>query len=295
MNILITGVNGLLGMELAKVLCNGADHFVYGLSRSVPLIHSHNYKHIQADLGQPDFLGQLPRKLDAIVHLAQSEKFRDFPAAAPEVFNVNTLSTLKLLDYARVAGVKNFIYASSGGVYGNKDIGFTEDSPVMGNGDLGFYLSTKLCSEIITDNYSVFFNVVQLRFFFVYGERQHKGMLIPRLLNSVMSSTPIMLTGSEGIKINPIYVSDAAKAVQKALNINHSDKINVGGSQSLSIKQIADVMSQKLGIDPVFNRVEGGPKNLIGDIRKMKRELHDPEISFDKGIEKLIAYGASKQ
>ncbi|MBS1635480.1 MAG: NAD(P)-dependent oxidoreductase [Bacteroidetes bacterium] len=288
MNILITGVNGLLGYEVAKLLCNNPDHTIYGLARTSQLVQAENYKHIRTDLQQAEFITLLPQKLDAVFHFAQSEKFRNFPQSALEVFDTNTVSTLKLLEYARQAGAGKFIYASSGGVYGNKDIGFTEDSPVMGNGELGFYLSTKLCSEILADNYSVFFDVIQLRFFFVYGERQNKTMLIPRLVNSVLNRIPIILAGTGGIKINPVYVVDAAHAVVNTLKLSHSDKINIGGTEDLSIKEIAETISAKTGIEPIFEYTDSEPKNLIGDIQKMKHILFTPAINFEMGVDKLI-------
>lgn len=287
MKILITGVNGLLGLDLAKLLCKNKNYEIFGVARSNSEINEKNYTHIQLDLNTPDFINKLPHKLDAIIHLAQSEKFRDFPNSAIEVFNVNTLSTLHLLNYAKEEGVKQFIYASSGGVYGNKDDGFTEESPLIGNGDLGFYLSTKLCSEILADNYSNFFNVIQLRFFFMYGERQNKTMLIPRLINSVQMGLPITLQGTEGIKINPIYVKDAALAVEKALYIGHSDKINVAGPNILSIKNIVEIISEKTGKKPIFKSISGEPSNLIGDTKKMKQLLHSTPITFENGIELL--------
>jgi nucleoside-diphosphate-sugar epimerase len=288
MRILITGVNGLLGYDLAKLLCKKQSNVVFGLSRSNGIIKAENYHHIIADLTQNDFEKSLPGPLDAVIHLAQSEKFRDFPSAAMDVFKTNTLSTLKLLNYSQTNGVGKFIYASSGGVYGNKDIGFTEESPVIGSGDLGFYLSTKLCSEILADNYTNYFTVVQLRLFFMYGERQNKTMLIPRLINSVRMGQPIMLNGSEGIRINPIYVADAALAVEKALMLNHSDKINIGGPEDVSIKQIADSIAQKIGKMPVFEHNDIKAKNLIGDIGKMKRLLSDPKTNISTGLQKCI-------
>ena len=76
-------------------------------------------KAVVVDLSSDWKISELPTKIDVIYHLAQSDKFRDFPAGAPDVFQVNINSTAKLLDYAKKTGVKSFIYASSGGVYGN--------------------------------------------------------------------------------------------------------------------------------------------------------------------------------
>ena len=36
----------------------------------------------------------------------------------------------------------------------------------------GFYISSKLCSEVLADNYKQFMDVIILRLFFVYGKKQ---------------------------------------------------------------------------------------------------------------------------
>jgi nucleoside-diphosphate-sugar epimerase len=58
-------------------------------------------------------------------------------------------------------------------------------------------------SEIIAENYAPYMNIVILRFFFVYGPRQNTTMLIPRLIRSIKEGNPIILQGSNGIRINP--------------------------------------------------------------------------------------------
>jgi UDP-glucose 4-epimerase len=60
---------------------------------------------------------QLPQKLDAVIHLAQSYRFREFPAGAMSVTNVNVVATAHLLESAARKGVQHFICASTGGVY----------------------------------------------------------------------------------------------------------------------------------------------------------------------------------
>ena len=166
--ILITGYNGLVGKELIEELKKDNSFGLLGIGRS----ENSDVKVINIDLNTEWNENVLPTKADVIIHLAQSEKFREFPEAAFDVFNVNTTSTLKLLDYARKAGVTKFIYASSGGIYGNSHIGFNEDDPVVSRRDIGFYLGSKFCSELLADSYVTFFDVIILRFFFVYGKTQ---------------------------------------------------------------------------------------------------------------------------
>ena len=158
--ILISGCNGLIGYELSKFLSENGGYNVFGISRTKPLIENPNFHHIFADFTDDHFENLLPKKVDAIVHLAQSEHFRDFPEKTQDIFDVNISSTLKLLEYCRKAGGTNFVYASSGGIYGTSERGFDEEDHVAPHGELGFYLSTKLCSEILVENYSQFFNII---------------------------------------------------------------------------------------------------------------------------------------
>ena len=231
----------------------------------------------------------LPSRVDSVIHLAQSEHFREFPERAEDVFQVNTVSALRLLDYARRAGARHFIMASSGGIYGYGEQEFSEEIEITSHGDLGFYLGTKLCAEIIAENYTPFMNIIVLRFFFVYGLGQRRSMLIPRLVQSVIDGRPILLQGQDGIRINPTNVADAVAAIHQTLQVDGSHKINVGGPEVLSLRQISEIIGDVVGKEPQFEVHPGAePRHLVGDIRKMTRLLQPPEITFRHGIETYI-------
>ena len=113
--ILITGASGLIGAEVLKKL--GKDCEIFVADRTITASKRQgNITYLPLDLSKSELCFDMPDNLDCVLHLAQSEKFRDFPASAIEVFNVNTYSTLLLLDHARRSGVKKFVYASSGGI-----------------------------------------------------------------------------------------------------------------------------------------------------------------------------------
>jgi len=283
---LITGWTGLIGKELVSKLGDWEKYLLGGSRDTDGGVASSVIKH---DLNESLRENELPASIDAVVHLAQSEHFRDFPNHSMDVFNVNTASTLRLLEYARNAGATRFILASSGGVYGYGDEGFLEDSPVGIKSDLGFYLSTKLASEILAENYSAFFNVIIIRFFFVYGPRQRSTMLIPRLFQMVQHGQPIRLDGEDGIMINPTYVSDAAEALKRALDLSSSQKINVGGPEILSLREIGEKIGRVTGQEPRFEVLrERQPQHLIGDINKMSSLLWTPSIKFEEGIKSFL-------
>ncbi len=283
----ITGATGLIGASLVKAMEPGWEIHAVSRHRLPGLeggsIHWH-YMDVTREIGGD----ALPARTDAVIYLAQSEFFREFPERALDIFDVNTLGLLRYLDYARKSGARSFVYASSGGVYGSGDMSMSEETAVLAEGNLGFYLGSKLCSEIIALNYSKFMNLALLRFFFVYGPGQRKTMLIPRLVDAVSSGAPVALQGEQGIKLNPTFVSDAAAAIVRALELEGSHKINVAGPEILTLRQICDTIGTALGSRPVYKVETASPRHIIGDIGKMTQLLVAPRIGFQEGLRLLL-------
>lgn len=285
--IIVTGASGLVGSHLVTALSHTDE--IHALSRSkIEPINSNTIWHA-VDLDNEVDYSSLPQDADALIYLAQSDHFRDFPAKALEIFQVNTVQVLRALDFARSTGVKTFIYASSGGVYGFPEKGVSEDVTIPASGNLGFYLSTKLCAEILAENYAPFMDVVMLRFFFVYGAGQKRSMLIPRLVDNIREGKEITLQGEDGIRINPVHVSDAVRAIQAALNLHGCHRINVAGPDVLSLRELCNTIGRKIGVEPIFQiNTTVSPGNLIADIESMKKLLVIPVKHFDKGVVDLM-------
>ncbi|MCP5049788.1 MAG: NAD(P)-dependent oxidoreductase [bacterium] len=286
---LVSGITGMIGHHLAGPLSR--DYHVIGITRQDNFKDSQTdgIDYLQMDLVEEGGMDRLKSTADIVIHLAQSEHFREFPDKAEDVFRVNTLSTLQLLDHAKRSGAKTFILASSGGIYGYGDHEFSEDVTLSPRGDLGFYLGTKMCSEVIAENYTPYMNIIILRFFFVYGPGQRRSMLIPRLVRSVKDGRPVTLQGPDGIRINPTYVSDAVAAIMQCLELEGSHKINIGGPQILSLRAIGETIGKALDKEPRFiMQPEAEPHHLAGDIQKMARLLGPPSVTFDEGIRSVI-------
>ncbi len=116
MKILVTGATGKVGSRLAKRLAQRGHHvraLVRDPTRAVDL-RSVDIELAKGDLLAPDSLATAVRDVDAVVHCAAF--FRG--ATAEQAHEVNDLGTQHLGNAARVAGVKRFVFTSTGLVYG---------------------------------------------------------------------------------------------------------------------------------------------------------------------------------
>ncbi|HEY5723638.1 MAG TPA: NAD(P)-dependent oxidoreductase [Allosphingosinicella sp.] len=286
-NILITGAGGLLGSHLVPLLAGRGQ--VFATARSVRP-ETVDARIVPLDLSREIDLSALPAKVDSVIYLAQSSRFREFPDAADDILAVNVAQPIALLDYARRAGARNFVYASTGGVYGSGDNPLVEDSPAPPPGQtLGFYPATKRAAEILAEAWSPYLNVAILRFFFIYGAGQKRDMLVPRLIDSVRQGRPVTLQGEDGLSINPIHVSDAAIATAAAAALERSATLNVAGPEVLSLRGMCDIIGRKLGREPAYEtQPDRKPADLVADISAMRDLLHDPAVRFEEGVEDLV-------
>jgi len=294
MSILITGAGGFVGKRLVASLA-GAGHSVVAVVRAAPsgedcrYFSGRNVRIVVADLSDLD-VSILPNGISAVVALAQSAHFREFPERATEVFDVNVNANLRLLDWSVRSGVKRFVLASSGGIYGGKlgaQFQETDNFPV--NSPLGFYLGSKLCSEIVFQNYRQFFVcAVIIRPFFIYGPGQRADMFVTRIIHSVRDGRPVTLQGADGLKINPIYVDDAVTAFSRAVDMTGGGIVNIAGPDILSLRDVADMAGEYLDKAPVFEMVEGSPVDYVADISVARQILDLRPRSFRSGLAETL-------
>lgn len=272
MNILLTGATGFIGGHLRNDL--SITHQLFAIARQEQSLKKDKVKWFHGDLAGLDFLSSLPAKIDAVICLAQSRAYRQFPEKVQDIFNVNVRSTMLLLEYARCAGAHTFVFASTANVYKKSSQPIAENFVIE---PLSFYARSKRMAEMLVESYAEFFNCTILRLFTVYGPGQ-KGMLIPNLIERVKNSSPLHVQGTHGFMTSPIYISDVKNVIRKILeeeNIKPDFKIlNVGGDEMLGIFELGSVIGEALDCSPKFDYLPGDePAGWIADNSKLKSAL----------------------
>jgi len=263
--ILITGGSGCLG---AKFVEKYSDKF--DISQITRKNTKNEKQNFVIDLSQNWSENSLPKEIDVLILLAQERNYKNFPENAKDIFMVNVFSIFKLLEYARINGIKKVIYASTGGLYDNTMESITEESKIRNTSNLSLYFSTKIAAESLIGSYRPFFDVVIIRPFFIYGENQNLNSLFYNLKNRLINNIPIDLQGEDGIKINPIYSGDAAAVLYNVVNSSHTGYINLAGNEIVTMRELATDMGSIIGKKPIFKIIEKN-SDLIADISLVKK------------------------
>jgi UDP-glucose 4-epimerase len=285
MRILVTGATGFLGQHLLPLLAGR--HEPVALARREPPPELGKLADwITGDLSGPVDRISLPEGIDAVVHLAQSERYREFPAGAGDVFAVNVASTFGLLEYARRAGAKRFVHASTGGVYRPSAMPLTEESAIDPR---GLYAASKAAAERLVAGYSGLLETEILRPFFVYGPGR-EDMLVATLTGRVLDGQAVEVAGDPGIRLTPTYVDDAARAFAAALAVEGGQTVNVAGSEAVTLTELVELIADAAGVRPEIRHVDGGGGDLVADNGRMRELLGvTPGVSLREGLGSVVA------
>jgi len=282
--VLVTGGTGLLGRAVLERLAGSAR--LVALHRpggDPPALDRVEW--VAQDLAAP-LRDDLPARVDAVLHLAQSRRHRDFPDGAVDTFEVNAAATVRLLDWCRRAGGRRFVHASSGAVYAPGPTPLREDQPPA---PPSFYGETKLAAERAVRAFGDCFDVAILRFFFVHGPLQDPGAFIPGLAARVRDGEPIQLRGPEGMRCNPIAVEDAAAAVEAAWRVEQpAGVVNVAGTEAVTLRALGERIGALLGVEPRFAEQPAG-EDLVADVTHMHARLGRPRVGLDEALARTLS------
>jgi UDP-glucose 4-epimerase len=301
--VLVTGGAGFVGSELVHQLCECAaevvvvDNLVNGRRENLAGLPGEQVRIEVVDIRDVTRMMELMRGVDLVYHLACLCLRHSFHSPL-ENHEVNATGTLKVLIAAKSAGVKRFVYTSTGEVYGMPDrVPITEDHP---NAPTNIYGASKLAGEAYARAFWTIdrFPSVVIRMFNNYGPRCHHegdcGEVIPRFMLRCMAELPMVIFGDGTQTRDFNYVGDMARGVLLAGLVDNAvgQTLNLGSGQDISINQLAQEVTNVVG-GPKVNVVYDAPRpadimQLRADATKARKVLgFDPKVSLQEGLTRL--------
>lgn len=300
--ILITGGAGFIGYNLIKklllqgnykVIC--IDNFDAFYSRKQkllniqPFLNDKNFTLIEGDIRYTEDLNKAGG-IDTIVHLAAKAGVRP-SIEDPLVYqDVNICGTQNLLEFARMNGVWQFVFASSSSVYGvNPHLPWHEDDNLL---PISPYASSKLSNELLGHVYSHLYGIrfLALRFFTVYGPAQRPDLVIHKFFEKIVRGDVIPVYGDGETYRDYTFVDDICAGIMKAMEYTGSlfEIINLGNNHTIKlnhlIQAIEDVCCKKAIIQRLSPQPGDVPKTYA-DIQKAKKLLeYNPLTDLTTGL-----------
>jgi UDP-glucuronate 4-epimerase len=308
--ILVTGGAGFIGSHvIERLLAEGSrvvglDNFdsfydpaVKRANLASALKHS-NFRLIEGDIRDESTLAGLFReeRIEAVFHAAARAGVRPSIQDPVLYHDVNVHGTTRLLEAARSAEVKNFVFASSSSVYGVANrTPFSEEDPA--DFPISPYAATKRAGELLCYTYHHLYGlpVTCLRFFTVYGPRQRPEMAIHKFTRLIDSGRPVPVFGDGSSRRDFTYISDAVQGVVRALATPQPYEIlNIGKSQTTELRDLVAKIETALGKKAqiqVMPLQAGDVPLTFADVSKAKRLLgYEPQTSIEEGLKKFVEW-----
>jgi len=180
-----------------------------------------------------------------------------------------TYLTQNIVEAMRINNVKKIIYASGSGIYG--ETGYREvaedHAPLL---PISTYGASKLAGEALICSYCHMFDMTgrAYRFANVVGPRQTHGVAYDfiRKLRKDPARLPILGDGSQSKSY--IFVDDIIDAIllSDRLSPEKFDYFNVATGDYITVKEIADIVVEEMGLANVKYEFTGGDRGWKGDV-----------------------------
>ena len=303
--VLITGAAGFLGSHLSDRFiaegCHviGIDNLLTGsltnIEHLMPLerfeFHHHDvtkFVHVSGDL-------------DYILHFASPASPIDYLKMPIQTLKVGALGTHNMLGLAREKEAR-ILVASTSEVYGDPLV-HPQKEEYWGNvnpvGPRGVYDEAKRFLEAITMAYHTFHNVETriVRIFNTYGPRMRveDGRVLPNFISQAIRGEKLTIYGDGSQTRSFCYVDDLVEGIYRLLLSDHTQPVNVGNPDEITIGQFAEeildlVGNPEAGITYMDLPIDD-PKVRQPDITKAREILGwTPKFTRADGLQQTLPY-----
>lgn len=299
-NVLITGVAGFIGSNLADKLISlgnynviGIDNLAYGVKEQIP----EGVDFHKLDIRSKDIY-PLFEKVDFVYHFAAKNSIVDCQNNPLETSDINVTGTVNVFEACKNAKVKKVIYAESSALYEGSDVLPTPESEVKPQ---SFYSVSKLAGMYFAEAYKRFFdlNSTALRYFCVYGPRQDYRRTVPPLFSAfiikLLKGEKPVIYGTGEKRRDFIYVDDINDFHIQCMTDERTNGnvYNLGSGINYSVNEIYDIISGLLNIDikPEYKPdLPGEAFANLADSSAAQSLGWNPKTSLKDGLKKSIDF-----
>ena len=302
---LITGGAGFIGANLAHALVTRGeavrilDDFSTGRLENLRGIED-RIEILRGDIRDPATVARAVAGTEIVLHQAALNS-NPRSIKEPGLTNaVNVDGTLLLLEAARVANVRRLVYASSSSVYGDTPaLPKTEDLPPAPTAPYGV---SKLAAEsycrVFTQIYG--FETVSLRYFNVFGPRQHPdaeyAAVIPRFLRRMLAGhRPVIFgDGEQSRDFTPVKNVVAANLLAAESASGIGEAFNIAAGRRSTLNELVGWLNRLLGtsLDPIYEPPRPADvRHSHASIRKAEDLLgYRPTLDVQEGLRQTVAW-----
>ena len=302
--VLVTGGAGFLGSHLcdrliaggAEVLC--VDNFFTGRRSNV----AHLLEHPRFELMRHDVTFPLYVEVDEIYNLACPASPVHYQHDPVQTTKTSVHGAINMLGLAKRTGAK-ILQASTSEVYGDPAV-HPQTEEYWGNvnpiGVRSCYDEGKRCAETLFFDYyrQHKLRIKVARIFNTYGPRMHPndGRVVSNFIVQALKGDPITIYGDGSQTRSFCYVDDLINGFLKFMESEDelTGPINLGNPDEFTIRQLAEMIGEKLGHAPNFQEVslpQDDPKQRKPDIQLANAKLGwRPEVSIQTGLDHTIKY-----
>jgi UDP-glucose 4-epimerase len=309
--VVVTGAAGFIGSNLVDSLLNqgvevlGIDNLSTGKMEflSDALINP-KFTLLKEDLYSGKVQPKVFAGIDAVFHLAANADVRFGPDHPGRDLEQNTIVTHKVLEVARIAGVKKFIFSSTGSVYGEAEVIPTpEDAPFPIQTSL--YGASKLACEGLIAAYAESFGMQTwiFRFVSILGPRYTHGHVFDFYEQLMKHPKKLNVLGNGYQKKSYLHVSDCIEAIHKSISnsVSPVNIINLGVDGYCEVRDSIGWITDELSLDPELNygtELKGwiGDNPLIHlDTQKIQGLGWAPKYSIEEAVRDTVRFMESNQ